>query len=173
MTPLISFLVTCKNEGVQLKTLLELLYDYREDCECVILDDYSDDPYTLMVLDNAPKQHFFRVEKHKLDNDYGAHKNYGKDLCRGKYIFQIDADELPSVYLLQNIVEILKSNENIDLFYVPRINKFEGVTSEDVNRWGWTLTPHPSCIMEKEIETESLEYKFLKQNGYIREEIKI
>ena len=55
---------------------------------------------------------FFRVYQHKLDKNYSEHKNYGKSLCKGKYIFQIDADELPSKILLDNLKEIIELNND-------------------------------------------------------------
>jgi glycosyltransferase involved in cell wall biosynthesis len=138
--PLISYLVTCKNEGYQLQSLLEMLFKYKDNAECVILDDYTDCKDTLNVIRNAVTQSdFFRTEKNHLNNDYGSHKNTGKSFCKGEWVFQIDADEIPSEMLLANLVDILESNPNTDLFFVPRINKFEGVTEEHAKRWGWDI----------------------------------
>ena len=142
MTPYISYLVTCKNDGYALQPLLDLLYKYNTDAECVILDDNSDDVDTLSVLKNASENSFFRVEKHSLNKNYGEHKNYGKSLCKGKYIFQIDSDELPTEYLLENLKEILESNPDVELFWIPRINDFSGVTEEHAKRWQWRLSDY-------------------------------
>lgn len=142
--PFISYLVTCKNEGYQLQELLEMLYKYKIDSECIILDDYSDDVDTLNVLNNVKrdKSGFFTVYQHRLDNNYSAHKNFGKDLCIGKWIFQIDADELPSITLMENLKEIILLNENVDLFWLPRINDFVGVTEKHAETWGWRLSDY-------------------------------
>ncbi len=139
--PFISYLVTCKNEGYQLQELLEVLYKYNTDNECIILDDYTDDIDTLNVLNNIKrdKSGFFNIYQHQLDNNYSAHKNFGKDLCIGKWIFQIDADELPSETLVENLKEIILSNESVELFWLPRINDFKGVTDEHAKRWGWDI----------------------------------
>ncbi len=139
--PFISYLVTCKNEGYQLQPLLEMLYKYKTDNECIILDDYTDDVDTLNVLSNIKRDEsgFFNIYQHRLDNNYSAHKNFGKDLCIGKWIFQIDADELPSETLMENLKEIILSNESVELFWLPRINDFKGVTDEHAKRWGWDI----------------------------------
>jgi len=50
--PFISYLVTTKNTGFELQLLLERLYKYGQNNECIILDDYSDNPDTLQILDN-------------------------------------------------------------------------------------------------------------------------
>lgn len=136
---LISYLVTCKNEGEQLRSLLHVLSNYSLDCECVILEDYSEDPTTLEVINETRRDPFFRRELHRLNKDYSEHKNYGKSLCRGKWVFQIDADEIPAEVLLQNLREILAENENVELFWLPRINNFIGVTEQHAKQWGWNI----------------------------------
>jgi len=184
-TPLISFLVTCHNEGEQLKKLLDLLEKYdnydenssNNNYECVVLDDFSDDKDTIDILedikDSGEVFGFYKVYKHHLSNDYGSHKNYGIQKCSGKYIFQIDADEVPNEILLANLPEIFLSNPDIELFWVPRINDFNGVYPYIASQYGWNLSPSTSIIREKIIDDTSEEYKFLKENGYIVEETKI
>ncbi len=142
--PFISYLVTCKNEGYQLQELLEVLYKYKTDNECIILDDYTDDIDTLNVLNNIKQDEsgFFKIYQHRLNNNYSAHKNFGKDLCVGKWIFQIDADEFPSLTLMENLKEIILLNENVDLFWLPRINDFIGVTEKHAETWGWRLSDY-------------------------------
>lgn len=138
----LSYLVTCKNDGDDLKNLLDLLYTYSEDAECVILDDYSDNPHTLSILENVEKKSdFYRVIKHNLNNNYGEHKNYGKSHCAGDWILQIDSDEIPSEVLLTNIRGIIESND-VELIWIPRINDFRGVTSAHAKQWNWRLTPY-------------------------------
>lgn len=139
----ISYLVTCKNEGHQLQSLLDRLYENKENNECIILDDYSDDINTKSILDKVNKHEsgFYKVYQHKLENNYSEHKNYGKSLCKGEYIFQIDADELPSKTLLESLKDIIELNKDVDLFWVPRINDFKGVNAQNSAQWGWRLTP--------------------------------
>lgn len=136
---IISYLVTCKNEGEQLRDLLRVLSNYSLGCECVILDDYTDHELTRAVLNETKNDPFFRIELHHLNKNYSEHKNYGKSLCRGKWVCQIDADEIPSETLLQNLQEILLSNENVELFWIPRINNFIGVTEAHAKQWGWDI----------------------------------
>jgi len=139
----ISYLVTCKNEGHQLQSLFDRLYENKENNECIILDDYSDDIDTKSILDKVNKHEsgFYKVYQHKLENSYSEHKNYGKSLCKGEYIFQIDADELPSKTLLETLKDIIELNKDVDLFWIPRINDFKGVNQQNSAQWGWRLTP--------------------------------
>lgn len=147
MKPFISYLVTCKNEGYQIQSLLNLLFKYKDGNECIILDDYSDDKDTLKVLDSISDSTFFKIHKHHLNRNYSEHKNYGKSLCSGDYVFQIDADELPSETLLESLKDIIEVNKNIDLFWVPRINDFKGVNNDIAKQWGWKLTPYQNRLI--------------------------
>ena len=147
MRPFISYLVTTKNTGFELQILLERLYKYGQNNECIILDDYSDEPDTLQVLNNVSDKSFFKVHKHKLDRNYSEHKNYGKNFCQGEYIFQIDDDELPAETLLESLKELLDLNKDVDLFWIPRINDFKGVNNINAQQWGWKLTSYEDRLI--------------------------
>jgi glycosyltransferase involved in cell wall biosynthesis len=58
--------------------------------------------------------------------------------CTGDYIFQIDADEIPSEVLIDNLPQILEEND-IDVIMVPRINTVEGLTDAHVAKWRWQV----------------------------------
>lgn len=140
----LSYLVTVHNETDTLTRLLERLINNRfEGDEIVILDDFSDNPTTQEILKQASTK--ATVVQHKLDNNYGAHKNFGNEHCTGDWVFQIDADENPSETLIFNVRDIIATNANVELIYVPRINDFRGVTPEHAKQWGWKLTPSPFC----------------------------
>ena len=147
MRPFISYLVTTKNTGFGLQFLLERLYKYGQNNECIVLDDYSDDPDTLQILNNVSGNSFFKVHKHKLDRNYSEHKNYGKNFCQGEYIFQIDDDELPAETLLESLKELLDLNKDVDLFWIPRINDFKGVNNINAQQWGWKLTSYEDRLI--------------------------
>jgi hypothetical protein len=142
--PLISYLVTCKNEDTTFKELLDILYQYKNNNECIILDDYSTNDNTINIINDAVSKdsNFYFLHKHELNNDYGSHKNYGKSLCKGKYIFQIDADEIPSKDLLAMIPDLIEMNSDVDLFWIPRINDFTGVNQQNAIQWQWKLSPY-------------------------------
>jgi glycosyltransferase involved in cell wall biosynthesis len=84
------------------------------------------------------------IKNHPLNNDYGAHKNYGIEQCSGDFIFQLDGDELPPDSLLgENLHSLIESNPTIEAYAVPRINDFKGVTIEHAKQWGWRLDNSP------------------------------
>jgi len=140
----ISFLVTCKNETTQLEKLLSCINEYvtkngYED-ECIILDDYSDNPETLTILEKYTQTKGFTIHKHHLNKNYGEHKTHGKSLCSKEYVFQLDADELPTGELLEILKELLETNPETELFWLPRVNNFIGVNQDDAVQWGWKLS---------------------------------
>lgn len=175
----ISYLVTCHNETSSLEKCLVNLITYKEDeDEIVILDDFSDNPETQKILENISTKYWekkfnIKIIQHALDRNYGAHKNFGNEQCNGNWICQIDGDEIPNPILIVNIKTIIDSNPEVELFYVPRINDFIGVTEEHAKMWGWRLSPCEDIIHEKIIDTNSDEYQFLKKNNYITEETDI
>jgi len=144
----ISYLVTCSTETTTLINLLNKLSFVVGDDEIVIVadSDTRNEP-TDKILDSFRKK--FRVLYHSLDRNYGAHKNWGAEQCKGDWIFQIDADELPADYTLgENLHALLDTNVGVDLIYVPRINDFKGVTQEHARQWGWKLSISPTYNRE-------------------------
>jgi glycosyltransferase involved in cell wall biosynthesis len=139
----ISFAVTVHNEGERLGDLLAQLRDFIEendtDDEIVILDDFSTDADTVSILEEYASLSYVTSYQHALERDFGAHKSYLNALCKGDYIFQIDADETLSPDLLDNLHDILNANSKVDLFLVPRVNTVMGLTDEHIREWNWRV----------------------------------
>ena len=74
-----------------------------------------------------------------LNKDFASYKNNLKNHANGIFIFQIDADELPTEYLITNMHDLLEANKDIDLFFVPRVNTVEGLTDEHIQKWRWNV----------------------------------
>lgn len=87
-----------------------------------------------VIVNRGIKHHFFPLNK-----DFAAYKNELIKHCSGEYIFQIDADELPSVDLLCTLPSILESNPDVDVYLVPRINTVSGITEEHIQKWRWSV----------------------------------
>ena len=142
----ISYLVTCKNETLELLQLIEKLKTHIDfvapNDEVVILDDFSNNEDTKKILSKA-KSYGFTVVQHSLNKNFSEHKNYGSKRCVGDYILQIDADEYLSQPLLNNIHEIIDSNPTVELYRVPRVNIVRGATDNDARNWGWHISKLP------------------------------
>ena len=142
----ISYLVTVHNETLELLQLIEKLKTHIDfvtpNDEVVILDDFSDNPDTIKILDKA-KSYGFTVVQHALNKNFAEHKNYGSKRCVGDYIVQLDADEYLYPVLLSNMHELLESNPTVELYRVPRVNIVRGATDNDARNWGWHMMKLP------------------------------
>ena len=142
----ISYLVTCKNETLELLQLIEKLKTHIDfvapNDEVVILDDFSNNEDTKKILAKA-KSYGFTVVQHELNKNFSEHKNNGSKRCVGDYIVQIDADEYLYQPLLNNIHEIIDSNPTVELYRVPRVNIVRGATDNDARNWGWHMMKLP------------------------------
>ena len=176
--PFISYLITTKNEGNQIKELYNLLSDYITGNEIVFIDDYSTDSHTLTFYSDLKWAEIpgklVQFHQHHLDGDYGGHKNFGIEQCRGEWIFQIDADELPVDNLLAELPGILKTNFTTELFWISRINKFVGVTEENAKQWGWNIDNPGKWINWNTGDYQTRIFKnlpYIRWNGRLHERI--
>ena len=60
-------------------------------------------------------------------------------MCSGDYIFQIDADEIPNLTLIEQLPKIIEANKELEVMLVPRVNTVEGITQEHIKRWNWKV----------------------------------
>ena len=139
----ISYAITTHNEHEEINELLEfLVHNTDPEDEIVILDDFSDDP-TQQVFQTRNQQYRdvkkIKIEQRKLHKNFAEQKNYLTSMCKGSYIFNIDADEIPHPILVSQIKQILEIND-VDLVWVPRVNTVKGLTEEHIKKWGWNVT---------------------------------
>jgi len=138
----ISYAVTVCNEIQEIAVLIDNLKEKLKGEDEIVIQ-YDEDSVTeevtsyLNIMKNMHKD-TIKVIGFPLNKDFASYKNNLKSHCKGDYIFQIDADEVPNEYLVENIHEILSSNE-VDLIYIPRVNTVQGLTTEHIQKWGWQV----------------------------------
>ena len=137
----LSYAIPVCNEWIQLEYLLDYLFkNKREQDEIVIqCDEGNTTSSVYQVLKQFSDYKQLKVIEFPLNKDFASFKNNLKDACSGDYIFQIDADEYPDDYLMATVEEVIKMNNSVDVFWVPRINKVEGLTQEHINKWRWNV----------------------------------
>ena len=134
----ISYAIPVCNEYREIEYLLEYLTKHkREQDEIVVQCDQGNT--TSEVYEVLKQYPDIKIIEFALDKDFASFKNNLKDNCSGDYIFQIDADEYPEEYLMDTIEWVVNNNPKTDIFWVPRINKVEGLTQEHINKWGWNV----------------------------------
>lgn len=137
---MISYTITVCNEDKELDHLLGFLKDRmtKHDEIVVQMDSMSVTSSVRNVIDNYKNEiHNFVVIEFPLDNDFAQFKNNLKSHCSKEWIFNIDADELPSEILIKNIHDILELNDDVEMFLVPRWNTVDGITEKHIKKWGW------------------------------------
>ena len=134
----ISYGLTVCNEHKELEYLIDFLTPIidSEDEIVVVYDQNRVTEEVHQVLkkySNSIKYYPFNFQQNFLEN-----KNYMNTKCKGDYIFQIDADEIPQEFLVKNIKEVLKSN-SVDVLIVPRKNLVKGLTQYHINKYRWNV----------------------------------
>ena len=139
----ITYAITVCNELDEITKLIDFLNN-RIDKEDEILIQYDSDAATKPIIDylkiiSQLHNTNIKVISFPLNNDFASYKNNLKNHANGMFIFQIDADEIPSEYLMENIHEFLEYNKDVDLFFIPRINTVDGLTKEHIKKWKWNV----------------------------------
>jgi hypothetical protein len=138
----VTYAITVCNEIEEITRLINFLHP-RIQSDDEILVQYDEIGVTQQVND------YLRIINQLHDNinvigfplnkDFASFKNNLKVHAKGIFIFQIDADEMPSEYLITNMYDLLEANLDIDLFFVPRVNTVEGLTESHIQKWRWNV----------------------------------
>ena len=138
----ISYAIPVCNEFVEIQQLITfLLKNKRSEDEIVVLYDSKngDKEVENYLRKMNTEKSLFRWESYSFDGNFAAMKNRLNSLCSGDYIFQIDADEMITEYMVRILPQILAANTETDLIRVPRINRVEGLTEAHIQKWGWMV----------------------------------
>jgi hypothetical protein len=165
----ISYAVTVCNELVEIQRLLPFLIENKqEQDEIVIFFDTKngskavEDYLRAQSVNKVP----FRWMGYHFDGHFANMKNALSETCLGDYIFQIDADEMPNSYLMENLSTILESND-IEVLRIPRINTVSGLTQEHIQKWGWNVNE------EGWVNFPDYQWRIYKRSPYIKWENKV
>ena len=137
----ISYAITVCNELKEITELTNFLQSRIEEEDEIIIQ-YDTNGVTKEVLDFltifGEINQQTKIVSFPLNKDFATFKNNLKKNCSGDYIFQIDADEIPTEYLMKNLKTILESN-NVDIVFVARVNTVNGLTEGHIQGWGWRV----------------------------------
>ena len=138
----VTYAITVCNEINEITRLVNFLHP-RIQSDDEILIQYDEGGVTTQVMDYltiiSELHPNINVIGFPLNKDFASYKNNLKNHANGLFIFQIDADEIPSEYLVQNLHDFLNTNLDIDLYFVPRVNTVEGLTNEHIQKWRWNV----------------------------------
>ena len=140
----ISYAITVCNELIEIQRLLDfLLANKRKQDEIVVLVDNpggeDDEMISLLYQYESHNPDHMCVWRSEFEGHFGNWKNKLNSYCKGSYIFQIDADEMVSKILIQNLPDILEYNPHNEVYLIPRINTVDGLTQDHIKKWGWNV----------------------------------
>jgi hypothetical protein len=144
----ISYAITVKDEFEEIKRLLPILLEGKQKIDEIVV--LVDEPKTTLeiktYLNGLKMSEYGRLGKdllHVYYDNFNSHFADWKNLltrhCKGDYIFQIDADEIPNIYLLSILPTVLESNQETEVYLVPRVNTVEGITQDHIQKWNWRI----------------------------------
>lgn len=137
----LSYAVTVCNEFIEIQRLLKHLIEIKriQDEIVVLYDEKNGDHEIENFLRANSVNAGFIWRKGKFENHFADWKNHLTSICSGDYIFQIDADEIPTKTLMEYLPDIIDANPTVDVLMVPRINTVDGLTKEHIAKWGWNV----------------------------------
>lgn len=137
----ISYAITVCNELEEIKRLVPFLINHKgiEDEIVILFDEKNGSREVLDYLLQFNLLPNVQTWRNFFEDDFAAAKNRLNMYCKNEWIFQIDADEMIEVELMQNLSEILDTNPDVDLIFVPRINIVNGITDGHISKWRWRL----------------------------------
>ena len=139
----ISYAITVCNEHKEIEKLLTFLFEHkRTEDQVVVQMDFDNSTNEVVKAcerwESKPSGEY-KLIQNKLNKNFAQYKNLLNQNCDGEWIFQIDADEVPNEYLIEALPFILEANDDIEAFWLPRVNTVAGITESHVAKWGWKL----------------------------------
>lgn len=138
----VSYLVTVKDELEEFERLMDslTLWISAGDEIVVVVDEAGGKSEDVKLYGDITGLDI----KYKYDSfasDFGEWKTKANRYCNGDWIFQIDADEIPTEVFVRNIHSILNNAERseIEAIAIPRKNVVFGIKPEDIEQWQWTF----------------------------------
>lgn len=171
----ISYAITVCNEFIQIQELIQHLLKYKrhQDEIVVLYDSKNGDTEVEAFLRSHSINGEFSWYKGDFDGHFANWKNKLNSYCTGDFIFNIDADEIPHKFLLENLPYVLE-NSDVDLLFVSRINTVSNLGLSHIKKWGWNISKLETQIDEKEFDLTNPqdldEYNLLKTYNLIIEE---
>ena len=118
----VCYAITVCDEDDELRNLLEAIIPFKtKHDEILIQGDKGNTTDEVLRVIEEFKTHITQYIEYPLNHNFGAFKSNLATHTTCDYIFQLDADEIPSPYLMKHLHSILFENR-YDLIRIARIN---------------------------------------------------
>ena len=117
----ISYAITVCTEFLEIQRLINFLLKHKraQDDIVVLFDEANGDKEIEAYLRSHPVNGEFMWHAGKFERHFANWKNKLTNHCTGDYIFQIDADEIPTKTLIEYLPDIIEGNPTVDVLLVP------------------------------------------------------
>lgn len=155
----ISYLIAVHNEHLELKRLLDQLFQYLSPEDEIIIqgDQGKVTDEVVSVIRPRLKDNRVKYIEFPLNKDFSKFKNNLLKQATKEYSFLIDADELLHPNLISNVKLLLEANPDIEMFILPRFNVVNGLTFDYAKSQNWRVN-------ELFIDNETVEFLNLESN---------
>jgi hypothetical protein len=135
----ISYAITVCNEQEEIEILLETLRLLKRPQDDInVLLDTPKAPQSLTdLLYKYSSADIITLKESTFQGDFSQWKNQLNAMCKGDFIFNIDADELPTAELIRHLPHFVE--QGVEAIAVPRVNTVEGITQKHIDKWGWKV----------------------------------
>ena len=135
--PKFSIFTTCYKSYEKINRAYEgMKSQLLRDWEWILLDDSPEDEHFNFLREVAKKDKRIRLYKRDCNSgNIGNVKNETVGLCRGKYVLELDHDDIILPTLLQDAYNIFESDNDIDFVYSDFANVYE-------NSFNVSIIPH-------------------------------
>jgi len=149
----VSVIMPCYNDGAYIReALASVNAQTYKDIEVIIIDDGSDDPNTLQILDNISESNI-KLLKTKRLRPAGA-RNEGISQATGKYILPLDADDIIEPEYIEKAVSIMEKDERVGVVYC-----FAELFGERSGRWDLPNYSLEKMLLDNIVFVTALFYK--------------
>ena len=137
-----SIAITVCKESKEIKQLVDFVLKYSKSTHeiVVLFDEANGDKKTLNILKTYETIDNIVIKTGEFDQHFANWKNTLNGYCTSDWILNLDADELPSRWLIKHLLRVVKWCSVFDLIWIPRKNIVTGLTSEDIKAWNWTVS---------------------------------
>lgn len=127
-SPLVSVLIPCYNvENYVVESVSSIMQQTYTNLEIIIIDDCSSDNTLQKLQELGIKDNRIKIYKNDTNLKLIKTLNRGIDLCNGKYIARMDADDISFLTRIEKQVSFLEENNDYDvvstMFYTFRTGK--------------------------------------------------
>jgi glycosyltransferase involved in cell wall biosynthesis len=150
VTPLISVVIPCYNDGVYLpETIAHLKKQTFKDFEIIIVNDGSTDASTLRILEVLSQEGIMVL--HKENGRMSSARNYGVKHAKGELIAALDADDYFHPTFFEKAIPVLQQNPQVAVVtsYIQLFGELKKVSKpRGGNEYNFLFSNQcPACAM--------------------------